>query len=608
MSAYRRAACIAVALLLPGTVAAAEHDEKGWFRYGSDEFEIVGVNRASEHEEFAMLYQVYLDTFDSYFAREGWPKPFARIISMPSRGAFVEVMGEAPRDSGMLSLGGFLEIDGEGGTVLNFSRIYPDSRIGATVYLELDWRLRKYGWYLPPWVSQGVGAVFAFAEFRHRGALDVGNLPFDLRRWNESHLLDWDRFFSAGHPDLAEMSARERGQYWAQSWGLVRWAVFSHEDPAARMRALAELTDRGATAAELLQFFGVGNPEELSAAVLRYAGERDYERFRFDPAVVDSRMHYEAMSGAESDALLADLMLASGDTAGASERLDAALARADRPLPLALLLAEARRCLLTDRRDEAVAHYREAIERGSDSPFALLVSAEDRVVTLEESADQLSPERRHQELLAAEREARRAIALEPSNGRAYNVLGRVAMMQDEVGEDLVRLMQQRIGADLWGARVRGYLGILLAKGGHRPEAVEHLAVSARNPELDEVERRAMEQRLAAVQAYMKGDREQVFASAMEAINGLLSEGRIDDAMAMAERLRARTADPDLRGQFSMLALEIDANVTRQKVAALIQRGRLETAESLATEFLDRAPADVAFRAEIEQLRALARDR
>ncbi len=585
-----------------GLLSAAERDEKGWFRYGNDEFEILGINRDSDHEEFAMRYQVYLDTFDSYFARDGLPAPRALILSMPTRREFAELMGTASQESGMTSLGGFVEIDGDGGTVLNFSRIHPESQLGATVYLELEWRMRRYGWYLPPWISQGVGAVFAFSQFQHRGALDVGSLPFDLRRWNETHLLDWDRFFAAGRPDLAKMTPRERGQYWAQSWGLVRWWVFRSDDPRARMEELTALTDRSATPAELLAYFGL-SAEALTAEVLRYAGERDYERFRFDPEVVDRRMQFEALSTAESEALLADILLASGDLEGAEARLNAALAASDRPLPLPLLLADARRCLMMERRAEAVARYREAMERGTDSPFAWLVSAEERVFALEATAAENDRESWRAEWEAAEREARRAIALDPSNGRAYNVLGRVALLADAVEPVWIDLMRQRVGADLWGARVRGYLGILLAKAGRQEDAVAELTIAARNPELNDGERHATLQRLAAVQAYLSGDRGQLFASVRDAVNDLLGQGNVADALALLERTVAKTEDAGLREQFAALAVEIEANVTRQMVAGLIKRQRWAEARETAETFLAKVPADSEFRAEIEGLLA-----
>lgn len=337
---------------------------------------------------------------------------------------------------------------------------------------ETMWTLRRLGYRLPIWMSQGAGQVMSTLRL-HKDVCIFGEdddrfrIPLRRRTW-----LPWDRFFEidVGSPEYIGPSAD--GLYHAQAWALMHWLLLKDESGRERFMKLAESwRETGSVVAvpAIMQHPLAGFNKEIERYIQRKAQVR---RIPFDTGAVRSALKIQTADTVRLEVCLATLL----EQKGSMVEADTALRRAEAVSPDSPLLREAlaRRALREGRTEEALARYREAIAAGTPNPQPYLTSANARLD--ESSVGGVDyPGGGASNVAEALVEIRKALALDPGNAAAYRALGRAHFVAPRVGPDALIELEAGIipGAD--GAQIRLYQALIQERLGRIDDHLTSLA-------------------------------------------------------------------------------------------------------------------------------------
>ncbi len=636
--------------LLAGLVLGPAAMARDWIKLEAPDFVVMSDARESVVREFAIEFAGFREATRQMFARPGVRTPRSIIILHSSHKDFVAYGAREDGDSRSRPFSFSTEVDGRAVTALARGSNWEETRRMMAEF-ETLWLLRRYGWSLPTWMAQGSGSVVSTASVDDDGTVEVGATLFHERVWRDGAMLGWKRFFEVGRNSPEYRGDKAPGVFHAQAWGLMHWLLLRDEDGRKRFAELARRVSQQPFAEAVVAVSGYELDEFDHKIRAHLRGRLPVRRFAFDGAAVEQAFTVSPLAEAELLALQSDVAAAVGKSAEADLRYLRAVSLApDAPTTLE---SGAR---WMKRRGEfagAIDKYRAAIAAGSENPAAYLASAEWR---LERSTGRLDRIGGGVPLVVetAEAEVRQALELDPASGEAYQLLGRLAVLEKEPDAGKLELLAKRVGPDFWGIQARYYRALLLHRLEREDEAVADLQWIISQPEVSETTRANAESRLADIRlaplieqvttatkesAYeealalidnwekaeggpsvagaLRAMRERIgdakaqyeqreLDRAMDRLNRMLKVRAFAEAQAAARALLKREVSATLQAAFKRVSAQVDEIATMQLMRAANKEGRWADAVRLGEEYLPGAPDESKYREAIEEALAEAK--
>ncbi len=184
------------------------------------------------------------------------------------------------------------------------------SRTLAHEYAHLV--LRSAGLHLPPWFAEGIAEVFSSVDITPRESLIGGDLPARSQTLRNHTLITLDKLLTMDEDDPSRSRRDDAELFYAESWELTHLLLFSPQySPNAG--ALWAAFNTGTIEAPALAAI-YGRSVETIASDLRSAIDAPKSPLPL-PGIPPRDQHLRASSvnRSDSDAVLAGLVLASGD-------------------------------------------------------------------------------------------------------------------------------------------------------------------------------------------------------------------------------------------------------------------------------------------------------
>ncbi|MCF3649847.1 tetratricopeptide repeat protein [Synoicihabitans lomoniglobus] len=617
-----------------------------WIKLEAEDVTVMSDGRRSSVVEFAKDYVAFRTAAHEFFGRPGMARPKSLIILHTRGRDFRDYVATSQKNRDLFSFS--TEVDGRAVSAMTRSSNWEHTFRLATEF-DTIWLMRRYGWALPTWMSQGSGAVMSTAYVDRDAKVVVGKSTTLAHKWKSGHMIPWERFFNIGRGSAEYKGDKNQGAFHAQAWGLMHWLLLRDDAGPQRFQALAEELKERSWLEAVVEVGGVPI-DDLNKTLRRHVRSRLPTRsFPFDAEAVERSFVITALDRAELLAAQSDVAAASGEASRADLLYFEAAGLAPN-LP-AVLEAGARRLRRLGEWDSAIDKYKAAIAAGTTNANAYVEVAEWR---LNRSSSQMGggiPA----VMEPATAEVRRALELSPGLGEAYRLLGRLAYLAPEPDPTVLAELSQRVGPDFWGIQARFYRGLLLNRLGRTQAAVLEMEIVLSQAEAGSQTAENAQSQLQRIQlaplradvdqAYQDGDYEKAWAliDAWEASPAnrpehaaeiLTMRHRINDRKKVVEQraldremrelnrlLKAkqyRYAQEKARGllqtehsetlqlAFTRLANQVDAIATMQLVRATNADGQWAETIELAETYLEQAPPDQKYRDQIEAGLAEAR--
>ncbi len=483
-----RLTLIALALLLVGARLAAANAPV-WLKTRGDNFVIYSDGSQGDLLDFAVRYKAYQLAFRTMFLPPGRALPPTVLVLFKRYAAMSEYLPGPSRSDGR-TVNYSIESDGIAYSALALS----DGRNKAferTGQFETAWALRRLGYRLPLWASQGAGDMLSTVRVS-KGRCLLGEVStdhahnFSLR----SDGFPWPRFFEITYSSPEYNDGRTLWKYDAQAGELMNWVLLKDGETFERFGRLARKLRSVPPQVAVEEVMGVP-ATEFNRLINEHLGRKSTVReISFDDVAVRAKFQVENVSDAEILAQTATFLSA----AGKPERCEEHLARAYVQAPNLPVVreAKARHAIQQQDPDEAVRLYREAIANGSTNPVAFLRSATSRLNGSSADGRDQSGSGGLNATTAVD-EIRRALQFSPGNFEAYVLLGRAFYLLPKVTEDLLPELAAGLtpGEESW--QLRYYYGLLQERLGRPEECLAEFQRILALPDLEDQTKRYVEQ-------------------------------------------------------------------------------------------------------------------
>ena len=446
-----------------------------WNELEGDGFVILSDARPRDVDRFALAYSAFYRAFENLFVTESRRLSKSTLLLFASDS---ELHSHLAKETGskLETLGFSIDVDGAPISVFSIEGS-PERTLQTAFEAEGMWAIRRLGYFMPVWMTQGAGQVLSTVEVekgRYVVGRDTRDFAGDLR---VNNWLKWDRFFDV-HTGSKEYQVTGTSIFHAQAWALMHWILSKDDRGSQRFRQLVEEL-RTKTALNAVQTVMNEKADRLRDAIeshLRKAAKGT--RVGFDEKAVRAAWKLRPASPARVAAARAEVLARSGRTAEADVLLtQMRLQDPDSPW---INEAYARRAMMSRDDAEAVRLYREAIKAGSENPVAYLISADERLNRSRAGGLDFEGQGNHLYVDEALGEIRRAIELDPGSGMGYQLLGRAFFVSPTVDPAMVdELSKGKMDAKS-GAQVRFYLGLLYHRLGMDDAYVNELSDLAEN--------------------------------------------------------------------------------------------------------------------------------
>lgn len=558
-----------------------------WLRLETEDFVIVSDARESDIVEFAAGYSGYRYAFRRLFLPDGKRVPRSQILLF-RHGSDFESRVPQPKDgrSRTICHGGDLD----GGAFLALA-VDGDREAALKIAYEFEtiWGLRRSGYNIPLWMSQGAGEVLCSLQMR-KGKCIVGERPTGFDEIGAS-ALRWPRFFDV-NTGSAEYSGREaKGVFHEQAWALMHWILLRDEETLSRFQALADAV-HAQPSSEAVQSVMQVKTDELTKTINRHLFGFQTRKIDFDEAAVRASYRIVPATEAEAHALLANLAAESDRPVEADRELQIAQKLApDAPYVQEAL---ARREMRERRVNEAAVFYRRAIEAGSTNPRAYVISA---MARLNESSsggvDYSGGGGRNVEVALGD--LRHALELDPGNTEAYQQLGRAFFLAPTPSAAGLDELARGVTDDPKTLSVLEYRAALLQRLKRTDEYLDQLQAIVTHPDAPPQTVQRLEKR------WLKGVLDRDIAK----MNALVAKHEFAEAAAFVEAERKTPAGERLQGEYEQMAEYVGEQSSWVALRRLRQEQHWAEAAEAAQKYLDVYPKSKRLAA-VEKLRDEAR--
>ncbi|HWA87382.1 MAG TPA: hypothetical protein VG710_14235 [Opitutus sp.] len=474
----------ALFMALAGTVAARGKPQ--WLKVETPGFTIYSDAPEKQAAACAVDYAAFRRVLGELFVQPGHELPPSVLILFRSSSSFRDLLGNRPEERGLTRVNFETEIDG---TPYSTFAIAGDRHqaLELTFEFETIWALRRIGYYVPVWMSQGAGEVLSELRLR-KGKCLIGTADHHSSRSE----FNWPHFFELGETSSVYNDPSQLGDYLSQAWGLMHWILFNDADTRTRFAALAARL-RNTNAIDAVAAVMATPPDQFNRAINRhFARFRNGREIDFDEAAVRAQLHFTPAPEAEILAQTSNILAASNQVYRCNTRLDRAR-ELDPDLP-SVRNAWARRMLREGRQQEAIESYRAAIAAGTKNFNAYIISAMSRLDDVSSGGSDVAGEGGLPANTAAD-ELRQAIKLNPGSTLAYRELGRAFFVMPKVTEANAAELTSGLVPGAEGEIVRFYRALVYARLGHADECRADLQAVVNDPVTDEHIRQAAAARL-----------------------------------------------------------------------------------------------------------------
>lgn len=540
--------------------------------------------------EFAVAHAALRQAFREFVAPEGRRLPPTNLVLFKSSRELQRycVKGKQ-RDSTIVTFS--TEVD-DRALIAHSLEMDRRKALETSFTFETHLTLRDAGYFLPLWMSQGVSEVFSTLEIRD-GACVFGRRRSGLRELLASRSwLAWSRVneITTGSPEYANHEKEEI--YYAQVYALMHWVLLGDGDHAReRLAAVAAKVAEGRSLASAISAALGVEAADLEGVVKRHLRNDHEIRRPFDAAGVRTRLRVAPAPVAELRVTFSHLLRACDRTTEADQELAQAVALA--PNAIAVLEARGRRELFDGRPAQAAALYREAIKGGSTSTTAFMISAEHWLDQAGVAGTDFAGQ--GGELAeSALADARRAVALDRGNAKAYRVLARALFVSDHLVAGNLAEIEPGMGDEREGAAIREYRGLLLKRLGRIEEARAEFQRLLDDPKTPVLTRRAVEDHLERAQA----------EAVQQSMERLTEAGKYAEAREQADRMLAGQIGREARQHLRSLRSWVDEQEAIAKLNELGQRDDprafIEAAQDFVNRFSD-SPVAAELRLRLKKL-------
>ena len=298
---------VAVLVLAVFVPLGCRGSDSGWTLVRSPHFQVYSQRGERDGESIALI----LEQLRMFFLTSGALGAHAaldndrpvRVLQFATTSAYASFRPRAFADAFFL-----------GSEAANFIVLSPAepnrARTLAHEYAHLV--LHSAGVHLPPWFAEGIAEVFSTLEITARASLIGGDLPARSQVLRNRALIPLQKLLTTSADDPAISQRDDASMFYAESWELTHMLLFSPQY-SSKAGALWSAFNSGVVEAPALAAIYGRSVETIDS---------DLRAWMNGPKLLvplpgiprqDQRMHTSSVSRADSDSLLAGLVLASGD-------------------------------------------------------------------------------------------------------------------------------------------------------------------------------------------------------------------------------------------------------------------------------------------------------
>lgn len=445
------------ATFLPAATAATK-----LIKLETPEFEVISDASAGDVRRFATGYAAYRKVFATLLLPEGRQLPRNRIVLFKRQNTFETLLTTGSKRSDNTHLATYQgEIDDH---VLTATAVDGDRDRALRLIYEFDtiWGLRRSGYALPIWATQGAGEVLAGLVWKSDG-ITIGRPATEFtNRLHNARLLPWERFFEV---NVASPEYKDRTPdrvFHAQAWLFMHYVLLggeSWQDGRRRLDRLAAAMSTTTSDLEAVEQAFDLTPDALNDTIKHY--RRNYPKpvkLPFDEDALIATARIGPASEVEWLVSLSDLAAFVRKDYERYTYLEQA--RALDPTAIEVLEAFGRQAWRERDADTAFDYYQQAIAAGTTNAATYLRSA---TIRLQRAgyATRLSPGGWPAGFARPARdEVERSLELFPQNDEAWATLARILIVATDTKPAETALLDDAVRRQVRGQHIR-YLRALL---------------------------------------------------------------------------------------------------------------------------------------------------
>ena len=281
--------------------------DSGWTLVRSPHFEV--YSQLGEHNGGSIA--LILEQLRTFFLTSGALGAHAglendrpvRVLQFASTSAYASFRPRASADAFFL-----------GSDAVNYIVLAPagPNRPHTLAHEYAHLVLHSAGIHLPPWFSEGIAEVFSSLDITPRESLVGGDLPGRSQVLRSHTLIPLQKLLTMNEDDPLRSRREDAGLFYAQSWELTHMLLFA---PQYRPKAgaLWAAFDSGFIEAPALASLYKRSIETVDSDLRTWIDTSKTATPLPGIPVRDQRLRASSVNQADSDSVLAGLVLASGD-------------------------------------------------------------------------------------------------------------------------------------------------------------------------------------------------------------------------------------------------------------------------------------------------------
>lgn len=300
-----------VSLLLLAALSIQAKDQ--WTRVQSKNFLLIGNASEKEIRKVGTRLEQFRETFRLLFGQIKLVAPVqTNVVVFKSDGAYKPFKPKRSDGSIDEQVAGYFQ-PGEDVNYITLSTEGEDSETFATIFHEyvhfiVETNFGKSD--VPPWFNEGLAEYYStFAiEGDIKAKLGVPRSRH-LAQLRQSRLMPLDQLLAVTHYQLLESGGHSRNIFYAESWALVHYLIQNGKISGLSQFLEARMAGQSAEKA-FRSAFGM-DYSGMEAALQKYVSQSTYQYHQVTfkkPLVFDAEMQAAAMTEAESNAYLGDLL------------------------------------------------------------------------------------------------------------------------------------------------------------------------------------------------------------------------------------------------------------------------------------------------------------
>lgn len=555
-----------------------------WLKLEANDFVVYSDASRDDLVEISVQYAAYRQAFRSLFLAPDRVSPSSTLILFRRQRDFENHI-RVTHEENMTTTNFTVEVDG---TPLMAFPVAgdPDHALALTFEFETVWALRRAGYYIPIWMSQGAGEVLATLEVRKgRCIIGTSDEGHDSQYSNDENI-EWPHFFEIGESSPEYTGRNATGAFHSQAWALMHWIMFADANTRERFADLA-IRLRTTSGLKAVEEVMKTPAKDLHHAIGRHLMHERQRELPFDRAAVSASFKISPASEAEVLAQTYSLLAASDRILEANAEL--ARARSLAPNHPAVLEALARQAARDGRPEDAGNYYHAAIAAGSKLVSTYLRSADARINESSVGRSDIAGGAGTNAAQAIE-DLHRALALNPKELDIYRLLGRAYFVSPALKPEQIGELDPGVVPGEAGASVRRYRALLYSRVGNIDACLADFRAIVADPDISDETRTLAHNSLS----------QQILAAAMKKIQALADANQYDEAHKVVDGIDASDLNDHGKHDLDQIRLWLAESESWDRIDTLYSNADWAQLQAEAKKYLATVPRG-AHRRRVEQL-------